>query len=296
MDPLRWTVGDVTITRIPESEVMLPPEGLLPRANPETLAPHRDWLVPHFMDEAGQFSLAIQGLVVESAGRCILVDTCVGEHDIGMDVDLGERSTSFLDDLAAAGFPRERVDTVLCTHLHFDHVGWNTMKEGDRWVPTFPNARYLFARVEVDHWRAELAAGGGTEYAFLFGDAVQPILDAGLAELVETDHVLTDEVRLEATPGHTPGHVAVRIASGGAQALITGDLTHHPVQWAEVDWEMPADTDSKQAAETRRRLLAEHADRGTLVIGTHYAAPTAGRLRRRGEGHVFEAEGAPSED
>ena len=285
MDFLTWTIGNVRVTRVLETEAKLSLEGFLPDANAEALAPHVDWLKPHFLDEDGQFTLAIQGLVIESAGKKILVDTCLGEHEVPFDMGLGEGS--FLDDLAAAGFPRESIGIVLCTHLHFDHVGWNTMRQGDRWVPTFPNARYLFARIEYDHWQAELEQGRGAEYAFSFDDAVRPVIDAGLSDLVETDHKLTDEVWLEATPGHTPGHVSVRIGSRGEEALITGDLTHHPVQWAEVDWVMPADSDSAQAAATRRRLLAEHADSALLVIGTHYPSPCAGHLVKHGAGHAF---------
>jgi glyoxylase-like metal-dependent hydrolase (beta-lactamase superfamily II) len=281
---LQWTVGEARITRILETEATLPAQGLLPDASAEALAEHADWLKPHFLDDDNQFTLAIQGLVIESAGKTILVDTCVGEQEVPFDMADG---SVFFAELAEAGFSRETIDIVLCTHLHFDHVGWNTMKEGDQWVPTFPNARYLFAEVEFDHWKTELAAGRGTEYAFTFPNCVQPVLDAGLADLVTMDHVLTDEVRLEATPGHTPGHVAVHIESQDAAALITGDLTHHPVQWAEPDWAMPADTDSKQAGATRRRLLDEHSDSALLVIGTHYAAPTAGYLVTQGNGHVF---------
>ena len=286
MASLQWTLGDVRITRVVESEAALPPEGLLPQATAEALAPHRPWLAPHFLDADGQLLLAIQAFVVESQGRVILVDTCMGDRELPFPME-GERR--FLEDLAEAGFPRERIDVVLCTHLHFDHVGWNTIRQDGRWVPTFPRARYLFGRVEYDHWRAEADRGDVGEYAFGFGDAVEPIVDAGLADFVEMDHRLTDEVRLEPTPGHTPGHVAVRIASGGAEAMITGDLTHHPVQWAEVDWKMPADSDGAQAAATRRRLLAEHADGPLVVIGTHYAAPCAGHLVTRGDGFAFAA-------
>ena len=287
MSLMSWTIGDVRVTRILETEATLPAAELFPEATPEALARHATWLAPHFLHEQGQITLAIQGLVIESAGKRILVDTCVGDREVPFDMGSGE--SSFLENLSAAGFPRESVDVVLCTHLHFDHVGWNTMKEADRWVPTFPNARYLFARVEYDHWKAETEAGRGLEFAFSFADAVRPVVDAGLSDLVETDHKLTDEVRLEATPGHTPGHVAVRIASRGEEALITGDLTHHPVQWAEPDWVMSADSDSKQAAATRRRLLSEHADGPLLVIGTHYPAPTAGHLVSHGKGHAFQA-------
>lgn len=287
MDLLQWTIGQVRVTRILETETKLPAHGLLPDANAESLARHADWLVPNFLDEEGQFSLAIQGLVIEAGAKRILVDTCVGEQEVPF--DMGEGTASFLDSLAEAGFPREQIDIVLCTHLHFDHVGWNTMKQGEEWVPSFPNARYLFAEVEYDHWKAELAAGRGGEYGFSFPNCVQPVVDAGLADLVATDHVLTDEVHLEATPGHTPGHVSVRIASSGEAALITGDMTHHPVQWAEPNGAMPADTDSKQAAATRQRLLDAHADTPLLVIGTHYATPTAGHLVKRGDGHIFRA-------
>ena len=287
MEPLRWTIGQVRVTRVVENESLLPPEGLLPDATPAALVRHKEWLCPHFMNEEGQFSLAIQALVIEAGGRRILVDTCMGEHDLPF--EMGEGPNRFLEELEAAGFPREEIDIVLCTHLHFDHVGWNTMKQDGRWVPTFPNARYLFARTEYEHWQAETRERP-SEYALTFSDAVEPVVAAGLADLVETDHKIGPEVWLEATPGHTPGHVAVRIESEGAEALITGDLTHHPVQWAEAGWGMPADSDREEAAATRRRLLAEHADRPILIIGTHYGAPTAGHLIRVGDGYVFRAQ------
>lgn len=276
---LRWTVGDVTITRILESVSPVPPHALFPEASADAVARHADWLQPHFVDETGQLLLSIHGFVVESAGARILVDTCIGDKPIPGYPDL-ESDSSFLDDLAAAGFALESFDTVLCTHLHFDHVGWNTRREGDGFVPTFPSARYLFGREEYAHW----SQMGGSEFAATLESAVQPIFDAGLADLVETDHRITPEVWLEATPGHTPGHVAVRIESRGERALITGDLTHHPVQWAELDWKMHADSDSSEAARTRRRLLAEHADQDVLVIGSHYADPCAGHLVADGQG------------
>jgi glyoxylase-like metal-dependent hydrolase (beta-lactamase superfamily II) len=281
---LGWRVGDIAITRVVESELTLPPEGLLPDATGAALARHRSWLEPHFLDANGRFVLSIHALVIEAGPRRILVDTCVGEHRVpGFDL-LTPRS-HFLDELAAAGFPCESIDTVLCTHLHFDHVGWNTMRDGDRWVPTFPNARYLFARAEWEHWSAE----GDTPYAPTLANAVQPIVDAGLADLVETDHRVCDGVWLEPSPGHTPGHVCVHLASRGEHAFITGDMTHHPVQWAEVDWRMPADTDPVQAVASRRRAIEAFADGNTLVIGTHYAAPCAGHLVRSGSGVRFHA-------
>ena len=258
-------------------------EEFLPQATAAALEPHVEWLRPHFLDEAGNLTLSIHALLIESCGQRIIVDTCVGEKPIpGFDM-LTPAAFDFLDRLADAGFPRESIDTVLCTHLHFDHVGWNTMRVGSRWEPTFPNARYLFARAEWDHWRNEEES----PFTSTLADTVTCIIDAGLADLVETDHKLGDEVRLEATPGHTPGHVSVHIESAGQRAMITGDMTHHPVQWAEPDWGISADVNPELAAETRRRLIQEHADSALLVIGTHYPTPTAGHLRLHAGGCRF---------
>lgn len=280
---MSWQVGNVTVTKVVEMEQPLPVSGLLADATPEALAPHLDWLSPHFADDEGMTRLSIHALVVESEGRRIVVDTCVGDRAIpGLD---GLRGPSdFPDRLAAAGFAVDTIDTVCCTHLHFDHVGWNTRLDGGQWVPTFPNARYLFCRAEYEHWMAE--PGG---YALNCADTVTPVVDAGQAELVEPDHRLTGEVSFVPTPGHSPAHVSVLVESEGERALITGDATHHPVQWAEPDWGMHADWDSAMAAATRRALATEHGGAGTLVIGTHYAAPSAGRLVAHGEGWRFEA-------
>ena len=285
MQNITWTIGDVRITRLAEVEARFPVEEFLPQASPEALAPHAEWLRPHFLNDDGTVTLSVHALLVESAGQKIIVDTCMGEKPIeGFEI-LHPASYDFLDRLAAAGFPRESIGTVLCTHLHFDHVGWNTMREGDRWVPTFPNARYLFGRTEWDYCRS----GEEAPFTPTLAETVTCVIDAGLADLVETDHKVTDEVRLEATPGHTPGHVSVHIESGGEHALITGDVNHHPVQWAEPTWEIFAeDVNPAVSADTRRRLVREHADSGTLVIGTHYPTPTAGHLRTRNGGCRFE--------
>ena len=230
----QWQIGDVTITRVVEVEARLSPAGFFPDATPSALAPYRSWLVPDFMTDEGEFRLSIHALVLETPSRRIVVDTCLGDHPIPGFDDLGKDAANLLEGLEAAGTPRESVDCVLCTHLHFDHVGWNTMKVDGRFVPTFPNARYLFARKEWEHWSTTDAR----EFASTFDDTVQPVVDAGQADLVDTDHRLCEEVRLVPTHGHTPGHVSVLIESGGARALITGDATHHPVQWAEPGWKM----------------------------------------------------------
>jgi glyoxylase-like metal-dependent hydrolase (beta-lactamase superfamily II) len=278
MDNLQWQIGDVTVTRVVESVAHLPAGGLLPSASDDVLASHSSWLRPHFVDDDGNLVLSIHAFGIAVGDRRIIVDTCIGNDRQIPGMEALNLQTPFLSDLADAGFPREQVDTVICTHLHFDHVGWNTMLVDGEWVPTFPNARYLLCRDEWAHWEATLDEGASTGYAATLDDAVRPVIDAGLADLVPSDHRVTDELRLEATPGHTPGHVAVHVESGGQRALITGDLAHHPVQFAEPDWFADPDTDREQSSATRRRLLAEHADTDVLVIGTHFAPPCSGRL------------------
>jgi glyoxylase-like metal-dependent hydrolase (beta-lactamase superfamily II) len=180
----------------------------------------------------------------------------------------------FLDRLEKAGSPRLSVDRVVCTHLHVDHVGWNTMLEKGKWVPTFPNAKYLIGGTEWDFFsRQEDDALKGP-----VDDSVRPVLSDGLAELVEANHRVTDEVWLEPTPGHTPGHFSVRISSSGENAVITGDMMHHPVQCWYPEWDDNYDTDGPFAKNTRRAFCERYADTGTLVFGTHFAGPSAGRI------------------
>jgi glyoxylase-like metal-dependent hydrolase (beta-lactamase superfamily II) len=186
--------------------------------------------------------------------------------------------TTFLDDLRAAGVDPGSVDLVLCTHLHVDHVGWNTRLAGGRWVPTFPRARHLFTRREWEHWSAER----DPDTRRIMDDSVAPVLDAGLAQLVDVDHRISDELWLEPTPGHTPGHVSVRLRSGDAEAVITGDLMHHPVQMAEPDWGSHFDSDLEEARKTRRAFCERYADTPVMILGTHFNHPTAGRVTRHG--------------
>ncbi|MDZ4374580.1 MAG: MBL fold metallo-hydrolase [Phenylobacterium sp.] len=278
---LSWRVGDVTITRIVEMETVGGTRFLLPQATYEAVQAI-PWLAPHFADPGGKLTMSIHALVVEAPGRRIIVDTCIGndkKREMGPWSDL---QTTFLADLEAAGFGRDTIDTVLCTHLHVDHVGWNTMLVDGAWIPTFPNARYLIGRSEYDHWAAEEAGVEDTTTSY-FHDSVKPVWDAGLVDLVETDHVVCPEVSLEPTLGHTPGHVSIRIRSKGQEALITGDFTHHPCQLARPEWAAQVDYDQAASTATRRRVYAALEGTDTLVIGTHFAAPCAGHIVRDGD-------------
>ncbi|WP_428482906.1 MBL fold metallo-hydrolase [Pyruvatibacter mobilis] len=278
-----WKVGDITITRIVEYEGPMPGGGegsMVEAAYPDAVK-QIDWLRPHWATDDGMIIAAIHALLIETPSTRIVVDTCVGNGKIRPGTFFDNLQTPFLDHMKEAGWHPDSVDIVLCTHLHVDHVGWNTMKVGDEWVPTFPNARYLMGEREYEHWEAE----GDAAQAQIMADSVAPIFDAGLAVLVPMDYQVTDGVRLVPTPGHTPGHVSVEITSKGETAVITGDLTHHPCQLAHPEWSSGFDTDQKQADATRAAFFRQHAGSPTLIMGTHWATPTAGHIIHDGNAY-----------
>ena len=280
-----WQVGNVKITRVIEMQVSGGSKFILPDATRDAVQ-EIDWLTPHFAEPDGRLIMSIHALIIEAGDRRIMVDTCLGNDKERGIPGWNMRHGPFLEDISAAGYPRESIDTVLCTHLHVDHVGWNTMWVDEKWVPTFPNARYLFGRTEWDHWSQEQNSQARGED--IIGDSVQPIVDANLADLVDSDHKITDEIWLEPTPGHTPGHVSIRISSQGEDALITGDFMHHPCQMARPNWRSSADYDGEWAENTRNDLLEQYADQPVLVIGTHFATPTAGHILRDGDVYRFK--------
>ena len=280
---LSWQVGKVKITRVVEMDLPVPATVVIPQATPDELR-KLAWLYPHFVDEDDTIlKLSVHALLVETPELRLIVDTCIGNNR-PREITGGEPlDTPFLQHLADAGWSREAVDTVVCTHLHVDHVGWNTMLDNGRWAPTFPNARYLIGRREYEFWSTH----EDEEQKAMLGDSVKPVFDAGLVQLVEIDHVISPEIRLTPSVGHTPGHVSVMIESEGERGVITGDIAHHPSQMAHLDWSFDL-LDPKTAELTRSRLFAEWADQPILVIGTHFAAPTAGHIVRDGAAFRFE--------
>ena len=273
-----WRVGDVAITRIYESMDTFEPSFAYPDADAEMVKRHA-WLLPDYATPEGHLYIWFQAFVVESRGRRIMVDTCIGNGKAREIPVCSMLQTTFIEDLAAAGFPPESMDVVLCTHLHFDHVGWNTRLVDGKWAPTFPNARYLFGRREWEHTQATMAAGP-PEHTPQVADSIQPVIDAGLADFVEDGHRVTEEVWLEPTPGHTPGHVSVIISSRGQNAVITGDIFHNPFQMAEPDLRSVFCFDSETAVRTRRAFLERYQDGKALVVGSHFCDPTAGWVER----------------
>lgn len=247
------------------------------------------WLVPHYANAEGRLRLNVQSWIVETPSHKIIVDTCIGNNKANRSVPVWNGlNKPFLNDLAAAGYPIDTIDTVLCTHLHVDHVGWNTTLLGGKWVPTFANARYLFGKTEYEHWAAHSPEG---EHRAVFEDSVQPIVDAGRADLIGSDHRIGDEISLISTPGHTPGHMSLLVTSDGQQALLTGDVAHHPCQMAHLDWSSTADSDPVQSIETRKMLFSRFADTPALVFGGHY---DPGHIVRDGDAFRLIAATRPS--
>ena len=275
----RWKIGDVTITRVVEMETTSNATFVLKDGSPENIRTV-PWLRPHFANPDGKVIMSVHAFVIESPGHRMVVDTCIGNDKRRAFPGWNMLQMPFLADLEKAGFARDSIDRVLCTHLHVDHVGWNTTLVAGRWTPTFPRARYLIGRTEFEYWRSRQE---DDDHGRAFADSVAPVFDAGLVDLVDVDHRICEEVDLVPTLGHTPGHVSVRIASRREHALITGDFLHHPCQMARLDWCSTADHDPERAIRTRRDVLAQLSGTPTLLIGTHFATPTAGRVVREGD-------------
>jgi len=283
MTPQRWKVGELTITSVVEEQTdHIPPQLLFPAASASEIAVH-DWLVPDFADADGKISMRVQAFVIEARGRRVLVDPCVGNGKKRAMPFWNERTFPFLERLADAGFEPGAIDTVVHTHLHADHVGWDTRLVGGEWLPTFVNARHLYTARELAYCRKETNPG----IDGVFADSVAPILDAGLADIVPEDANLGDGLRLEPSTGHTPGHVSLWIESAGEVALISGDFLHHPVQCALPSLAEIGDHDADLARATRRRLLARAAETGALFLGTHFGTRPAGRVVARGDAWRF---------
>jgi len=275
-----WQIGNVLVTRIVEMEVTGGSKFILPDATREACLPI-EWMQPNFMDHEGNLIMSIHALIIDTGDKRIIVDTCVGNDKERNIPSWSNLQTSFLKELEEAGYPRESIDSVMCTHLHVDHVGWNTMLVNDEWIPTFPNAQYLISEKEWIYWDKN---ENEDLYGPVISDSVRPVIEAGMVNFVDDHFRICDEVNLFPTPGHTPGHVSVLINSKKEMAMITGDFIHHPVQMTKTDWCSSADYDKRQGQLTRETLLEEYVDQDVLIIGTHFATPTAGYIKRLEEG------------
>jgi glyoxylase-like metal-dependent hydrolase (beta-lactamase superfamily II) len=281
-------IGSATIHRIVEQEgPFFDAMQFFPTATKEFLDENRRWLQPRFLDANDKLILCIQSYVVRTPHHTIMIDTCVGNHKPRptrsfwnmMNSDRYEKS------LAASGFSVNDIDFVMCTHLHTDHVGWNTRLENGRWVPTFPKARYVFADRELAYWTKRQQDDPAACPWIV--DSVLPIVAANRADIVKSAHAFNDLVTLIPTPGHTIDHYSVRVGRPGADAIITGDMIHSPLQARFPELGMMADYDSKQAGESRRSLFGQVCDTSTLMCMAHFPSPSTGRMVRHREAFDF---------
>jgi glyoxylase-like metal-dependent hydrolase (beta-lactamase superfamily II) len=288
--PVHIEIGSVTIQRIVEQEgPFFEALQFFPALTNELLVENRAWLQPKFMDARDTLVLCIQSYLVQTPDHNILVDTCVGNHKPRpnrafwhmLDSDRYEKN------LAAAGLGVAEVDFVMCTHLHPDHVGWNTRLENGRWVPTFPNARYIFADRELEYWTVREKEDSAASPWIT--DSVLPIVAAQRAEIVKSTHQFDERVTLISTPGHTIDHFSLRVGEAGADAIITGDMIHSPLQTRYPELSARPDYDPEQSAQTRRKIFAEICGSSTLLCTAHFPSPSVGRLVAWGDAFDFVA-------
>lgn len=273
-----WEVGNIKITQIVElvdNELF---SSFIPEAQPEKLLPI-EWLSPHYLTPEGKLKAVVQTFLIDDGENLILVDTCNGnEKDRPEFLEWSNLETDFLEKFSALNIKIGKITHVLCTHMHFDHVGWNTVKQDGKWVPTFKNAKYLFSKEEYNYWKDEPENEVIDDHNGI-KDSVKPIIEAGLAEFVSDDYKITENISFIPTPGHTPHHVSVMIESKGQKAIITGDVMHHPCQIAYPKWNTLADTYPEQTVETREKFLNDQLDSDTLIIGSHFHYPSAGFIQ-----------------
>ncbi len=266
------TIGNLVVSRVVEDpRALFEPANFFPDSTETAIAEARGWMGERFFDaKSGCFVLAVQSYVVRAGGRTILIDACVGNHKQGRRRESWNGGNwPWLENLAAAGVAPEDVDTVVCTHLHVDHAGWNTRLVDGRWVPTFPNAEYLTVQAELDSLERNRVSGPA-QYRHLYDDSVLPVIESGQIVMVEPDHTVADNVHLEPSPGHTPGHVSVRMVSDGEAAVAIGDMLHHPIQGTHPDWNSLACEDAELARQTRIDFLERTADSGIAVLPAHF--------------------------
>jgi glyoxylase-like metal-dependent hydrolase (beta-lactamase superfamily II) len=284
-----WNIGTVRVARVEEQVgfASVPPEQYLAGLERDMLARHRSWLVPHhYSPEHDRLITSVHSWLIRTPRHTVLLDCCGGNHKERPGWPRFHRlDTPFLERLRRAGARPEDIDIVLCTHLHGDHVGWNTMLRDGRWVPTFPNAKYLFSRIENEHGdpRRNPAADANPQRGAAYRDSVLPVIESGQAVLLDGEHAIDDALLIEPAPGHTPGHVVLRLSDRGEHALFCGDAVHHPLQVYAPHWNSGFCELPTQARATRRRLLEHCAEQGALLFPVHFGTPHVAAITRAGE-------------
>jgi glyoxylase-like metal-dependent hydrolase (beta-lactamase superfamily II) len=287
-------IGPYTITRI--EEMLTPgfrPEFLFPDFDAQVLQSHPQLKTEGFWHAGSERLMSsMHSWLLQSEQHTILIDTGCGNLKTRA-LPLFERfhqlQHPYLERLRAAGVAPEDVTLVINTHLHVDHVGWNTRLEGGRWVPTFPRARYIWGAAEWAHWSAQ---GQGSaklpENLPVIADSVQPVVDAGLSELADDISTVLPGLSLQSLPGHTAGQMMVVLDDGQQCAVFPGDALHQPLQVYRPDWNSRFCEDAQTARHSRHRLLEFCAERQALLFPAHFGAPHAGCIRRKAAAYSFE--------
>lgn len=283
-----FTIGDVTVSSIIERQgPWRKPTDMFPTADPTRAREHLLGLEHYLYDAVLDLLFTTyQTFVVRTNKHTILIDTCVGEDKPNRGAKLDYPKQPWLDGFAADGLRFEDIDYVFCTHLHIDHCGWNTRLLNGKWVPTFPNAKYIFSKREYDYWEAETVKGSNPP-GDVWSDSCLPIVEAGQALLVDDDYALDDSLWLTPTPGHSPGHVCVNVKSAGKNGIFTGDLMHHALQCIEPDWSSCFCYDTDASAKSRRSVLESAAGTDTIIVPAHFPGATAGRIKLSGDNYRF---------
>lgn len=283
-------LGAGLAVRIEESyEPNFEAKAFFPDWDPAVVARHRDWLVPAHYDEASAFlKLSVHSWLLKIGGKTILIDTCVGNHKSRPHRPKWHlMETKYLERLKAAGVEPDDVDMVMCTHLHVDHVGWNTRLENGRWVPTFRNAKYVFSRADYDHYlKLDSDPATGPVNAGSFRDSVLPVVEAGLTQMIDGAAELDEHLAVEPAPGHTPGTIAIKFESRGERALFCGDILHHALQVYHPDWNSFACADAAGARKSRRAALEHCAGSGARLMPCHFGAPFSCHIDHKDNGFV----------
>ncbi len=293
MQPIQ--LGRMTVHKVHEMDSPTPLLAQLPGVTAGDLARLKGWYRPDDDEltedpETSHMTFGIHSFVIEVDGQTIMVDTCCGNHKNRGLPEVHQLDTDYLGNLARAGFAPADIDLVMCTHLHFDHVGWNTQLENGKWVPTFPNAKYLFGKRDYDYFLGNPAGEDFHNQAFL--DSIVPVMDAGQGILVDEDHVahrqIGDGVWLEPAFGHSPGCCTVHGQAGGEAAIFWGDVIHHPVQMIRYDLPFAFDADPRQASLTRQRVMKKAVDEDLLCFPAHFRKNSAGRVKADGDAFRYE--------
>lgn len=283
-------IGNATIEKV--EEICGPgfkPGRMFPKFDQEAFDAQKSWMVPEHVQEGSDRLIgSVHTWVVKTGRHTILIDTCLGNHKDRHNPGWNKLNTPFLERLEACGCHPDSVDFVMCTHLHVDHVGWNTKLENGRWVPTFKNARYLFAKREYAHWETEHRTKGLETNGGSFDDSVLPVVEAGKAVMIESDHQPDPLLTIRDYPGHTPGSIAINLKDQGRQACFSGDIMHHPIQVYHPDWSSQFCWDQAMSAVSRRKLLEDCVESNALLCPAHFPGANAGFVKP--EGNSFRIE------